>query len=71
MNHFRLLPSLIAHTHPRDFCRGRRQALKAIGLTALTAPWAGPLAAPALQAADALSPLNRFPRMIQEYFVQQ
>ncbi len=63
-------PNARQRTVQQDFRIGRRQALKAFGLSAMAAPWANELVVSSLRAADDVQPLNRFPRMMQEYFVQ-
>ena len=66
--------SQLRRTKPEDIAsRGhsRREILKAAVVHAAGVPLVHLLAAGRLLGADAPEPLNRFPRMVQEYFVQQ
>src|SRR5437868_880526 len=49
----------------------RRELLGAVGLSTLAPLFAGAWPRAAAAASPAPAPLNRFPRMVQEYFVEQ
>ena len=49
----------------------RRHVLQSIGTHAAALPLLGWLDCPAASAADDYEPLNRFPRMVHEFFVRQ
>ena len=66
-NRCRAIPSLRIS---KKYAWAAVRALKTLGLSAMAVPWANELLVSSLRAADDLEPLNRFPRMVQEFFVQ-
>ncbi|QDV82661.1 alpha/beta hydrolase family protein [Planctomycetes bacterium TBK1r] len=56
---------------PPRFSFSRRHALKAVAGHSLALPMIGSLCHPTAFAAEEVAPRNRFPRMIQEFFVHQ